>query len=144
MSEKIYTARVKAVKGRNGHVESDDGVLKLDLASPGAASKAGATNPEQLFACGYAACFGSAVEVKAKAEKVAADNVTVDAEVTLNKDDSGFFLNVLLSVTLPGVAGDVAEKIVQEAHKICPYSKATRGNIKVDIKVNDQNLKIAA
>ena len=134
----LYTARATATAGRNGHGETDDGVVKVDLSVPkamGGPGKDGATNPEQLFAVGYAACFGGAVEFVAGQHKVKHQGVTVDSAVTFNKDDSGFFLSVVLTVGIAGVDRATAEKLVAEAHTVCPYSKATKGNIKVELKV---------
>ena len=145
MSKILYTAHAKAIGGRNGYAKTDDDVLKLDLASPGAPNaKPGSTNPEQLFACGYAACFGSALEAAGKQQNIATIDAQVQADVSLHKDDSGFFISVTLNVSLPGIATNAASKLVEAAHQICPYSKATRGNIKVTLKVNDQPLEMAA
>ena len=142
----LYTAHATAIGGRNGHAETDDKNLVLELSTPGAPSKktCTVTNPEQLFACGYAACFGSAIEHVAKAQKVTVGEVEVHSEVTLNQDDSGFFIAVQLNVLIPGVDHATVEKIVKEAHTVCPYSKATKGNIKVTLQVNDKALVQAA
>jgi Ohr subfamily peroxiredoxin len=134
----LYTAHASATAGRNGHGETSDGVVKVDLSVPkemGGPGKAGATNPEQLFAIGYAACFGGAVEFVASQHKIAHQGVRVDSAVTFNKDDSGFFLSVGLTVNVAGVDRATAEKLVAEAHTVCPYSKATKGNIQVELKV---------
>jgi len=145
MSKILYTAHATAIGGRNGYAKTDDEVLKLDLSSPGSPNaKPGSTNPEQLFACGYAACFGSALEFVAKENKVTIEDAQVQADVTLNKDESGFFISVTLNVSLPGLAKDAAAKLVEAAHQVCPYSKATRGNIEVTLKANDHALKQAA
>lgn len=133
-----YTASATSVAGRTGHVESSDGVVKVDLAMPkelGGTGKAGATNPEQLFAAGYSACFGGALGLVAGQEKVQLREVRVKADVTIDKNDSGFFLAVKLTGSLPGVDRATAEKLMHKAHEVCPYSKATRGNIKVDLAV---------
>lgn len=142
----LYTARATSVEGRNGHAQTDDGNLSVELGTPGGASKktGKVTNPEQLFACGYAACFGGALEAAAKLENTPIRNVEIHSEVTLNQDDSGYFIAVILDVAIPGVENDVAEKIVRRAHGICPYSKATKGNIEVTLKVNSQPLQQAA
>ncbi len=142
----IYTAHATTKGGRNGHSETDDGTLKLDLASPGGPkSKPGVTtNPEQLFACGYSACFGGALEFLGKQQGIDASQSSVAADVNLHKGDDGFSLSVTLHVTLPGVPQDAANKLVQATHAFCPYSKATRGNIKVDFTVNKQALAAAA
>lgn len=134
----LYTARASATAGRNGHGETSDGVIKVDLSVPkemGGPGKAGATNPEQLFAVAYAACFGGAVELVAGQQKIAHQGVKVDSAVTFNKGDAGFFLSVVLSVAIAGVDRATAEKLVAEANTVCPYSKATKGNIGVELKV---------
>lgn len=139
----LYTAHATTVAGREGHSKTDDGVLDLTLTKPG--GNGGGTNPEQLFACGYSACFGSAIEAIAKSEKTAVERISVTADVDLHKDDSkGFYLSITLNATLDGVDSATAEKLVAKAHEVCPYSKATRGNIDVTLKVNDQPLAKAA
>jgi len=142
----LYTARATSVDGRNGHAQTDDGNLSVELGTPGGTSKKDGkvTNPEQLFACGYAACFGGALEVAAKNENTPLRNVEVHSEVGLNQDDKGYFISVVLNVVIPAVDQAVAEKLVESAHQICPYSKATRGNIDVQLKVNSQPLQKAA
>ena len=136
--EPLYTAVATATAGRDGHVETSDGTLKFDLSVPkemGGAGKPGTTNPEQLFACGYAACFAGAVAFAGSQRKLQARNVQVTSRVTIGKgDDGGFMLAVELQVNLPGVDRSQAEELIQEAHnKVCPYSKATRNN--VDVKL---------
>lgn len=138
----LYTARAKSTGGRNGRTETDDKILSLQLATPGG-NRPG-TNPEQLFASGYAACFGSALEHVAKQGKIDIGQPEVAAEVTLNQDDNGYFIGVTLNVSLPSVDTATAEKLVGEAHQVCPYSKATRGNIKVTLRANGQSLRQAA
>lgn len=139
--KKLYTAQATSIGGRNGHAETSDGALKLDLASPGAPNaKPGTTNPEQLFACGYAACFGGALDYISKKQGVDASKAEIHSEVSLNQDDNGFFISVVMNVQLPGMDKAQAEKLVQATHEFCPYSKATRGNIDVVLQVNDQPL----
>jgi Ohr subfamily peroxiredoxin len=131
-----YTAHATTIAGRNGHVESSDGVVKFDLSVPrelGGPGKAGATNPEQLFASGYSACFGGAIAYIAGLQKIHLDEVKVTADVTINASESGFDLSVNLLASLKGVDHAQAEKLVHEAHQVCPYSKATRGNISVTV-----------
>jgi osmotically inducible protein OsmC len=128
-----YTAIATTTAGRNGHVESSDGTLKLDLAMPGS-GKAG-TNPEQLFAAGYSSCFGSAIQAVAGASKTKLDAVHVTAEVTLVIEGHDYSIAVKLKAKIEGVSHEEAEKLVHEAHKVCPYSKATRGNIPVELEV---------
>lgn len=135
----LYSTVVTATGGRNGKIRSDDGLLVLDLAMPGSlGGTGGATNPEQLFAAGYAACFGNAViHVARKRDRAIRDeDVEVAASVGLVPNDSGgFALTVALDVTLTGVDLATAEEIVDEAHQVCPYSNATRGNVDVQLKV---------
>jgi osmotically inducible protein OsmC len=143
----LYTAHATAVEGRNGHAQTDDGNLSVELGTPGGQSKKTGkiTNPEQLFACGYAACFGSAIEAVAKKENAPIRNAEVHSEVSLNQDDKGgYFISATLNVVLTGVDEAQARGLVEKAHQICPYSKATRGNIEVTLKVNSQEIKKAA
>ena len=139
----LYTAHATTIAGREGRSETDDKQLSLNLSRPGS-GKLG-TNPEQLFACGYSACFGSAIEAVAKIQKVAVSEIKVQADVTLNQDDNnGYFIGATLNVSLAGVDDATAKKIVEAAHQMCPYSKATRGNIEVKLQVNNQSLASAA
>lgn len=131
----LYTAHATSSgAGRDGHVATDDGRIDLDLAiqkelgGPG-----GKTNPEQLFAAGYAACFHSALQAVARAEKVDLGESTVEATVGIGKEGEGFALNAVLEVATPGAERAVAEGLVAKAHQVCPYSNATRGNIEVDL-----------
>ena len=134
-----YTAHATTVAGRNGHVKSSDGVLEHDLTLPkeiGGPGKAGATNPEQLFAAGYSACFGGAISAVAAAEKVKVGEVSVAADVTLHIDPGpDFYISVKLAAKIDGVDREAAEKLVHKAHEVCPYSKATRNNVKVELTV---------
>jgi len=134
----LYTATATAKAGRNGHVETSDGLLKLDLSVPksmGGPGNPGASNPEQLFAAGYSACFGGAVDFVASRDKVKIGEVMVTADVSFNADDSGFFISVVLKPSIAGVDHKTAEDLVRKAHEVCPYSKATRGNVKVDFEI---------
>ena len=133
----LYTAHATAVGGRNGHAETDDKNLVVELATAGAPSaKSGkTTNPEQLFAAGYAACFGSAVEAVARKQKLEVSGVRVTAKVSLLQEDSGGYrIAAELDVAIPGLNAATTRKLVEEAHQVCPYSKATRGNIEVELK----------
>ncbi|PYE81263.1 organic hydroperoxide resistance protein [Pseudoroseicyclus aestuarii] len=138
----LYSTRVTAVGGRAGSVKSDDGLLELDLALPKALGGAGgATNPEQLFAAGYAACFENAVihVTRNTDDKVGDRDIVVTAEVGMKPNDSGGFqLSVVLEVEIAGVDQETAERIVLQAHEVCPYSNATRGNIDVSLKVTSR------
>lgn len=135
----LYSTTVTAVGGRNGTVRSDDGLIDLQLAMPkGLGGKGGATNPEQLFAAGYAACFGNAVihVTRDKEKKIRDDDVEVVATVGMSPNGSGGFgLSVGLDVTITGVDQAAAEEIVADAHKACAYSNAIRGNIDVALSV---------
>ncbi|MBD1551432.1 organic hydroperoxide resistance protein [Pseudomonas typographi] len=140
MSKPLYTTKVTAIGGRAGHVRSDDDLLDLSLALPaGLGGKGGATNPEQLFAAGYAACFENAVLHVARGKKVEiADNdVEVVATVSLLPDgNGGFKLSVGLDVAVANLDSATAEAIVEAAHAVCPYSNAVRGNVEVAIAVS--------
>ena len=135
MSEILFSSSASAVGGREGHVQSEDGKINLDIAMPGtprAKSIPTATNPEQLFAAGYSACFDGALQLMAHKERVKFDS-EVTAHVRLLKDerDQGFKLGVTLHVKGKGIEKEVLEELVDKAHGFCPYSKATRGNIEV-------------
>lgn len=134
-----YVAHATTTGGRNGHVETSDGLLKADLSVPkdiGGPGKSGASNPEQFFAAGYSACFGGAVEYAAVLEKVKIGPVTATADVSIDQNATGFFLSVNMKVHVDGVDKATAERLAHKAHnEICPYSKATRGNIDVTIEV---------
>lgn len=136
----LYRTQVSAVGGRSGTVRSDDGVLDLPLAMPKElGGKGGATNPEQLFAAGYAACFGNAVihVTRTKVDKVRDGDIEVVGQVGLNPNgQNGFALSVTLEVSISGVDQRKAEEIVQAAHAVCPYSNAIKGNIDVHFVVN--------
>ncbi|MEV6497938.1 organic hydroperoxide resistance protein [Streptomyces prunicolor] len=135
----VYTAVVTA-NGRDGRATSDDGHLDVRLAFPPALGGDGrGTNPEQLFAAGYAACFTSALGVVGRAAKIPTGEISVTAEIGLTKDatDGGFALTAVLRVKLPEALRDeTGRKLVEQAHAGCPYSKATRGNIPVELVVN--------
>ncbi|CDX22780.1 conserved hypothetical protein [Mesorhizobium plurifarium] len=129
----LYTAQAHVSGGRNGHGETSDGLLKVDLAMPKElGGKGGATNPEQLFAVGYAACFESAVRFVARQQKLPLKDASITSTVSLYPNDQGGFrLGVSLAVEIKGLDQTGAEALVSEAHKICPYSNAIRGNIDV-------------
>jgi len=133
----VYTAvTTSSGGGRNGRVRSDDGIIDQEVKQPPAlGGPGGATNPEQLFAAAYAACFHGALRVVAKKDGVAIpDDATVDAAVGIGSDDTGFGINAVITAHLPGVDQEKAEELVAAAHQVCPYSKATRGNIDVQLK----------
>jgi osmotically inducible protein OsmC len=134
----IYTAVALASgDGRNGHAASEDGILDLDLRVPKEmGGPGGATNPEELFAAGYAACFHSAFKLVAGQEKADVDGTEVSASVSIGMlDNGGFGLAVELDVHAPNLSADDAERLVARAHEVCPYSNATRGNIDVTLTI---------
>jgi Ohr subfamily peroxiredoxin len=133
----LYTASATATgDGRSGHTRSSDGVLDLDLAVPKELGGPGGqlTNPEQLFAAGYAACFHSALKTVARKEKLTLTDTAVTADVGIGPlGNGGFGLTVALEAEIPGVDEDTARKLLEAAHQVCPYSNATRGNIDVTV-----------
>jgi lipoyl-dependent peroxiredoxin len=136
----LYTAEVRVIGGRVGHAQSSTGSLSLDLSSPPEMGGPGGdgTNPEQLFAAGYGACFESALMGAARRAKVEAAHAIVTAKVGIGPiGDGAYGLSVELRVYLPGIERAQAEALVAEAHRICPYSNAVRGNIPVELIVED-------
>ncbi len=132
----LYTAHATAFGGREGRVASDDGVLDVQVVPPKSmGGKGGATNPEQLFAAGYSACFGSALAHVARAQKIKTGPVEITAHVSIGPVGAGFGLAVELEAKLPELPREQAEALVKAAHEVCPYSNATRGNVPVSIKV---------
>ena len=134
MDIKYVASATSSGDARNGHVKSDDGIIDQDMAMPKEMGGPGnATNPEQLFAAGFAACFHQALKLAAGQEKVGIDESSVEAEVGIGPDSESFGLEVALVAHLPGTDQQTADRLVGRAHELCPYSKATRGNIKVDV-----------
>jgi Ohr subfamily peroxiredoxin len=130
----LYTAKAHTTGGRDGASRTSDGRLDVKLSSPGGPGTG--TNPEQLFAVGWSACFTSAMRAAANKLKVTFPPETaVDAEVDLGTNEGGYQLQARLNVSLPGLDRAVAQSVVDAAHQICPYSKATRGNIEVTLNV---------
>ncbi len=130
----LYTGKTHTTGGRDGAARSDDGELDIKLSPPGSA-RAG-TNPEQLFAAGWSACFIGAIGLAAGKHKVKLPtDLSVDAEVDLGTTDGAYFLQARLNVRLPGLDAELARTLVEEAHQTCPYSKATRGNIAVELNI---------
>jgi Ohr subfamily peroxiredoxin len=129
----IYTAKTETKGDRdNGASRSSDGLLDVRLSTPGSARIG--TNPEQLFAAGWSASFASAISIAARKGNIELPaNVGIDAEVDLNFGRSGYFLSIRINVRLPALERSVAEELTDEAEKICPYSKATRGNVEVTV-----------
>jgi lipoyl-dependent peroxiredoxin len=137
LNKVLYTAEASTTGGRDGHARSSDGVLDVDVRVPEAmGGQGGGTNPEQLFAAGYAACFQSALGVVSRRQKVDSSGSTVTAKVSIGAIEGGAFgLAVELDVAIPGVDADTAQELADAAHQVCPYSNATRGNIEVTVKV---------
>jgi osmotically inducible protein OsmC len=130
----LYTAKTHTTGGRDGLSQSSDGRLDIKLSSPG--STGAGTNPEQLFAAGWSACFIGAMGIAAaKARVTLPADLTVDTEVDLGTAGGGYFLQARLNVSLPGLEPEVARTLVDAAHQTCPYSKLTRGNINVEINL---------
>jgi osmotically inducible protein OsmC len=144
MAKVIYTAEAHVTGGRaEGHGASSDGALEVDLRSPAElGGEGGGTNPEQLFAVGYASCFESALGVVARRQKLEAGDVAIDSKVMLLAgEDRKFELAVALDVTLPSVSdADAAVELVRAAHEVCPYSNAVRGNIAVTLSANGREV----
>jgi osmotically inducible protein OsmC len=136
----IYTAEALSTgAGRNGHVRSSEGTLDLDMAAPKEMGGSGAgANPEMLFAAGYAACFHSAMQGLARRDRIELGDSTVGASVGIGPNGSGGYgLTVHLEVVIPELPHDQAQALADEAHTVCPYSNATRGNIEVTVSVSD-------
>jgi osmotically inducible protein OsmC len=133
----LYTANATAINGRNGHARSSDGVLDVALAAPaslGGTGKTG-TNPEQLFAAGYAACFIGAMQYNAGQQKLHTGDISIESQVEIGPatDGKGFTLAVALNITVAELDDAAAKQLVEDAHQTCPYSNATRGNIQVTL-----------
>jgi len=139
MTKILYTTSAASTgDGRNGHVRSNDGLLDLDLAFPKEfGGVGGKSNPEQLFAAGYAACFHSALKLVADRQKIALPHSQVEATVNIHPTaDNGFLLSAALNVSVSGINQKSADELVTSAHQICPYSNAVQGNIDVNLTVN--------
>jgi len=136
LEKRLYTAHATATHGRDGRVSSDDGQLDLAVAPPKAMGGNGAgTNPEQLFAAGYAACFGSALALVARKQRIETGPVAITAHVSIGAVGAGYGLAVELVADMPGIPREQGEALLAAAHQVCPYSNATRGNIVVDLKL---------
>lgn len=133
----LYTAVATARGGRQGHVTSDDAVIDLDTSTPKGLGGPGGlgTNPEQLFAAGYSACFSGAVGLVAMRQKIKPGDFTITAHVSIGKAGEGFGLAVELHAKFPDLSTEQAEALVAAAHQVCPYSNATRNNIDVKLVV---------
>ncbi|MEO7033419.1 MAG: organic hydroperoxide resistance protein [Polyangiaceae bacterium] len=137
LAKNLYTAVATATSGRDGRVKTDDGLLDVALVPPKAmgGSGVGGTNPEQLFAAGYAACFGSAAAHVARTQKIAAGPISITAKVSIGPAAVGFGLAVELVASIPELPREQASALLEAAHQVCPYSNATRGNIVVNISL---------
>jgi osmotically inducible protein OsmC len=141
MAKTMYTAGAHVTGGRaDGHGKTSDGALEVDLRLPTEmGGQGGGTNPEQLFAVGYAACFEGAIGAVARRAKAETGDVSIESKVSLHPNEArGFELSVQLDVTLPSVDDAQALELVKAAHQVCPYSNATRGNIPVTLTANGQ------
>jgi osmotically inducible protein OsmC len=142
MINALYTASATATGGRNGKVVSSDHVLELEVKTPRELGGSGGayTNPEQLFAAGYAACFDSALSLVIRGAKVKTGTTSVTAHVGIGKNEAdGFGLAITLEVNIPETDQVTAEELVAKAHQVCPYSNATRGNVEVTLKTTTNN-----
>ena len=138
--KKLYTTSVIAKGGRDGHIKSENGILELDVRTPKALGGASDefTNPEMLFAAGYAACFDSALNLVIKRSKMETGETMVTAKVSIGQtENGGFGLAVELDVNIPGVSLEEAQNLTEQAHQVCPYSNATRNNIEVKLAVTN-------
>jgi lipoyl-dependent peroxiredoxin len=148
MAKTVYTAQATVTGGRTeGHGATPDGALDVQLRTPSEmGGEGGGTNPEQLFAVGYAACFEGALGVVGRREHAEVGDVSIDSSVSLiTTEERGFNVSVALDVTLPQVSDpDQAVRIVAAAHEVCPYSNATRGNVDVKLTANGQDVAVAA
>ncbi|MEU9993658.1 organic hydroperoxide resistance protein [Streptomyces sp. NPDC048045] len=142
MTKVLYTAQAHVAGGRNGHGRTTDGRLDLELRQPKElGGDGGGVNPEQLFAIGYAACFGTTLDLVGRRSKLKADDAVIDSRVSLIPVDGGRFeLGVELHISLPSVTGEQAVELARTTHQVCPYSRATRDNIDVALIVNGTRL----
>jgi len=142
----LYTAHATVTAGRNGQGQTSDGVIKADFSLPkemGGEGKAGATNPEQLFALGYAACFGGAIAMVARNQNKKIGAPTVTANVHIAKDETSFALAVTLEASAEGASQSDMQSLMEAAHQVCPYSKATRGNVEVILQAKESTAAAA-
>jgi osmotically inducible protein OsmC len=137
----LYTTKVTATGGRNGHVKSENGILDLDVKMPKALGGANDdfTNPEMLFAAGYSACFDSALNLVINKSKIETGETSVEAKISIGQiENGGFGLAAELAVNIPGVSLEEAQSLTEKAHEICPYSNATRNNMEVKLSVTNK------
>ncbi len=136
--EKLYEASVTVKGGRNGHVKSDDGVIDMPVRMPkGLGGEGGEyTNPEQLFAAAYSACFDGALNLVARMDRIKLKETVTTAKVAINKNaEGGLDISAVLEVHIPEIEKEIAESLINKAHQVCPYSRATRNNIDVQLKL---------
>ena len=132
----LYTTSATAVGGRDGHVKSADGQIDINLKTPGAPGNNTGTTPEDLFAAGYAACFNGAFNLAARLKRIKTGEVSVNVEISLNKTDDGKLqLAAKITAHVPDVDEKTARELIEDAHGICPYSRATQGNIPVQLEI---------
>lgn len=132
--EKLYTASVTAIGGRDGHIKSSDGILDFELRKPKElGGQGGATNPEQLFAAAWGACYLGALGSIAERDGVDVSAANINVHVSFNKDGNSFVLSADLDVHIPGISHEDAQALADKAHRTCPYSKATKGNIEARV-----------
>ncbi|QIL42098.1 organic hydroperoxide resistance protein [Pedobacter sp. HDW13] len=132
--EKLYTAEVTATGGRDGHIKSGDGILDFDLRKPKElGGQGGATNPEELFGAAWGPCYLGALGSIAEREGIDVSEANVKVLVSFNKDGNSFVLSADLDVHIPGISHEEAQSLAEKAHRTCPYSKATKGNIEVRV-----------
>jgi Ohr subfamily peroxiredoxin len=132
--EKLYTAVVTAKGGRNGHIKSSDGILEMNLRKPHEmGGQGGASNPEQLFAGAWGTCYLGTLGSIAKRDGIDVSEATVDVQISFNKDGNSTLLSAELDVHVPGIPVEEAQSLADKAHRVCPYSKATRNNIEVRV-----------
>ena len=136
--EKLYTVSATSIGGRSGRVSTSDGVLDMELKSPAEmGGPGGGANPEALFAAGYSACFNSALNLIARTRRIRVGQTRVTVAVTLGKDKEGNFrLGARIEAFVPGVSAQEADELIRAAHQVCPYSRATRGNIDVELSAS--------
>lgn len=136
--EKLYEASVTVKGGRNGHVKSDDGVIDMPVRMPKGLGGEGGdyTNPEQLFAAAYSACFDGALNLVARMDRIKLKETITTAKVAINKNsEGGLDISAILEIHIPEIEKDIAETLINKAHQVCPYSRATRNNIEVQLKL---------
>ncbi len=132
--EKLYTASVVVIGGRDGHAKSSDGIFETDLRKPKElGGQGGAPNPEHLFATAWGSCYLGALQAVAEKDGIDVEDANVNVHVSFNKDGNAFLLSAELDVRIPGITIEEAQTVAEKAHRACPYSKATRNNIEVRV-----------